>query len=146
MSENSDHDFVSSAFAKMNPIEPSAALSRKVATIPLQFPRGETQSWWPFGSFVRPTFALLAAAFLGFLSAGELPGNLSEPETFDEMSFDEAAFLDSTPALNAVGELAAQEEADLEGLLALALTSDFGDDAWGLGLDDGSRNDEASPQ
>ena len=69
MNRDPDHDpFLDAAFRDLPAVEPSAALRRQVAQIPVEHPRG-LRSFWPFPSIWQPILGWSLAAVLG-LSAG----------------------------------------------------------------------------
>lgn len=121
MKEDRDRDFVANAFSTLSPVEPSAALMRKVATIPLEHARNEAQSFWPFKHLWQPSLGLACAGLLGFFSGGYLSGTGPSDEpllTQRELS----VAVQPTSDSDDLGD-------DLDGLLALATASDL---AWSL--------------
>lgn len=93
---NSDDDaFARAAFARLDPIEPSASLLRRVAAIPIETPREPTHRWWALWGGWPARWAMVGALGLGAL-VGAIP--LEEVTT----------------------EASASEDIELEDALALA--------------------------
>jgi hypothetical protein len=67
-------------------VEPSAALLRAVAEIPLRHPhRGSVEAWWPFDGLRRWIAVAAAALVMGVVIGAALPDGLrkSAPGEFD---------------------------------------------------------------
>jgi hypothetical protein len=137
---NDDQAYVDSLFAELPRMEPSAELRRLVAAIPEKNQR-PARVVWPFRSVWQPTFALAAAACIGFFSGQTIqqlrvenaPAELastSDELTSSEDSFENGAALD--PSLSGTGSslssangASSEADSELEGLLILATATDF---------------------
>jgi hypothetical protein len=70
---NPDDDaFAQEAFARLEAIEPSASLLRRVAAIPIEAPRERNGNWWALWQAWPARWAILGALGLGAL-VGAVP-------------------------------------------------------------------------
>jgi hypothetical protein len=90
------------ALLKASPdVEPSAALLRAVAEIPIRHSR-ESSSWWPFGGFRRWAMILAGALAMGAVFGIALPDDPGKTAS-DDLAMDDDPGYDalSTVALGA---------------------------------------------
>lgn len=98
---NPDDDaFAREAFARLEAIQPSASLLRRVAAIPIEAPREREGQWWALWQAWPARWAILAALGLGAL-VGTVPledlttESATESVTAAELSNDEAELEDA---------------------------------------------------
>ena len=104
--QNSDEDaFAREVFARLEPIEPSAALLRRVSQIPIEAPRESKRAWWAVWEGWPARFAVFGALALGVL-VGAVP--------LEEFTVEASTDVSSTDVSST------DESAELEEALALA--------------------------
>lgn len=129
-----DARFADEVFARLEPVEPSPQLNRRVAQIPIEHPKGAV---WPFRSVWHTVVAAAAAALLGVAagtwsleatesssrSLASSADTLGNENVSAEVAHDTAA---TPPGGSTVGDDYI-EDADLDALFSLALASGWDD-------------------
>jgi len=122
---NDDVSLAERAFAALEPVEPSAALERRIAAIPILHPLAPSESFWPLGKSWATRWALVGA-----LGLGAVLGSVPLPEDTAGAVEVGGAEVESTEGSAAdlpagQGELS-DEDTELDRALAAALGADLG--------------------
>jgi len=128
MTDPHDEEFITAAFTRLDPVDASPTLRRRVAQIPIERPR-VSSSVWPFSRIWQSVVALGALCALG-VATGSLTSPNNSSELTEKTPRPAAGMLVASDTSGGDPEaLSGEEELDdpLEGMFALAFSESWQD-------------------